>query len=66
MLLSAAFEGGVPRLDGGGGGETVLEGDATFGSGDMFACSFGAVVDLVGWVEGQVVAGSVAGIHFVG
>ena len=61
MLFAAAFEGGVAGGDGGWVGEAELEGDAAFGGGDVFAGAFGAVVDLVGWVEREVVAGSAGG-----
>lgn len=62
VLLAAAFYLGATGFDGGGGGESELEGDAAFGGGDMFSSAFGAEVDLVGWVEAEVVARMAAGV----
>ncbi len=56
MLLAATIGLGASGRDGFSRGESELKCDAALGGGDVLPCSFGAVVDLVGWVGPEVVA----------
>jgi len=56
MLLATTIGLGASGRDVLRRGEPELEGDATFGGGNVLPGAFGAVVDLVGWVDREVVA----------
>jgi hypothetical protein len=56
MLLATTIGLGASGRDILRRGEPELEGDATFGGGNVLPGAFGAVVDLVGWVDRKVVA----------
>eukprot|EP00956_Cyclotella_meneghiniana_P004686 scaffold5770_cov57-Cyclotella_meneghiniana.AAC.1 len=56
VFFSPALIFGAAGGDGCGVGKSELEGDASFGDGNVFSGSFGSVVDLVGWGVDGVVA----------
>lgn len=57
MLLTTTIGLHASGGDGFGRGESELKCDSTFGGGDVFPGSLGAIVDLVKWVEAEVLAG---------
>ena len=56
MLLAATIGFGASSRDGFRRGEPELKCDAALGGGDVLPGPFGAVVDLVGWVDPEGVA----------
>lgn len=60
VFFTTALSLGETGGDGIGVGEAKEEGDASFGNGDVFARSFGAVVDLIGRVVYGVIEGFAA------